>query len=129
MQKKQLTALLALTALVELTGGCAAVLVGAGAGTAIYVTGNLKAPVSEDINTVYQATLKAVEQLELKVSSKTKDALSAKIIARDAQDKKITINLVSASENTTKIAIRVGIFGNEEKSRLIYEKIQKNLKN
>lgn len=128
MRKKQILLLLLCSSLASLAAGCAAVLVGAGAGTAIYVTGDLKAAFPEDINTVYEAAQKAVEQLELKISSKTKDALSATIIARDAKDKKITIKLTATAEKATNLAIRVGIFGNETKSRLIYEQIQKNLK-
>ena len=116
-------------ALLVFVHGCTAVaLVGAGAGTAIYVTGDLETVVAKDINTVYQATLKAIEQLDLKAGTKTKDALAAKIIARDAQDKKITIKLKSKSENATELNIRVGVFGDETKSRLIYEQIKKNLK-
>jgi cytidylate kinase len=111
-----------------LVQGCmAVVLVGAGAGTVMYVRGDLEAVLSNDIDSVYQAAQKSLEQLELKVSSKVKDALAAKIVARDAQDKKITIKLNSTAENTTELNIRIGLFGDEVKSRLIYEQIQKNL--
>ena len=118
-----------LAAVFVLVQGCTTIaLVGAGAGTVIYATGDLETVVAKDITTVYQATLKAIEQLELKVGTKVKDALAAKIIARDAQDKKITIKLKSKSENATELNIRVGVFGDETKSTLIYEQIKKNLK-
>jgi hypothetical protein len=120
---------LLLAAALMFVQGCMTVaLVGAGAGTVMYAKGDLEAVLSNDINSAYEATQKSVKQLELNVSSKVKDELTAKIVARDAQDKKITIRLASTAENTTKISIRVGLFGDETKSRLIYEQIQKNLK-
>lgn len=127
MRTKQVFVPLLLVGLAVLMQGCAVAWVGAGAGTAIYATGDLKAVVSKDINSVYQAAQKSLEQLQLRATTKVKDALAAKIVARDAQDKKITIKFTSTTEDTTKLSIRVGLFGNETKSRLIYEQIRKNL--
>jgi len=108
--------------------GCVAVAVGvAAAGTVAYVKGDLDAVEIGNIDKVYNATLKAMEKLELNVTEKSKDALSAKVIARDSQDKKITIILASTAEGATKISIRVGVFGDKTKSLLIYEQIKKNL--
>jgi hypothetical protein len=110
------------------TGGCLLVAVGAGAaGTVAYMGGDLEAVESRSLAEVYAATLKAVEQLELSTTKESKDALSAVIVARDAQDKKTTIKLRAPAEGSTKISIRVGVFGDETKSRLIYQKIRDNL--
>ena len=129
MRTKHVVLPLLFAAALMLVQGCMTVaLVGAGAGTVMYAKGDLEAVLSNDINSAYEAVLKSLEQLELKVSSKVKDELAAKIVARDAQDKKITIGLASTAENATKLNIRVGLFGDETKSRLIYEQIQKNLK-
>jgi len=109
-------------------GGCLLVAVGAGAaGTVAYLSGDLKAVESRSLEDVYQATFKALEQLELMPTKESKDALSAVVVARDAQDKKITIKLHAPAEGSTKISIRVGVFGDETKSRLIYQKIHDNL--
>jgi hypothetical protein len=109
--------------------GCVAAAVGAGAaGTVAYIRGDLEAVESEDIHTVYASTKKAVGQLGLSVTKDSKDALSAVIVGRDAQDKKITIKLKATAEKTTKLSIRVGVFGSETKSRLIHQKIRDNLK-
>jgi hypothetical protein len=53
--------------------------------------------------------------------------MSASITTRDAQDKKIKIYLAATAEGTTKISIRVGTFGSEAKSRMVYDKIKTNL--
>jgi low affinity Fe/Cu permease len=107
--------------------GCLAVAVGAGAGTVAYLRGDLEALEAKDIDAVYVAAKKAVKQLDLIVSSDAKDALSAEIVVRDAQNKKIAIKLKSTTEGATQISIRVGIFGSETKSRIIYDQIKKNL--
>jgi len=127
MQKQQVFLMVLGISMAIVAQGCVVAAVGAGAGTIAYIKGDLEVVESKIIDVVYEATEKAVEQLGLNVSKKTKDALSATIVARDAQDKKVTIKLKATTENTTKISIRVGIFGSETKSRLIYEQIRDNL--
>jgi len=129
MRKKQVFLMVLLVGTGVLVEGCTVAVVGAAAaGTVAYVRGDLEAVELRDIGTVYEATLKAVDELELNVTKKTKDVLSAVIVARDAQDKKITIKLSATTEKTTKLSIRIGLFGNETKSRLIYQKIRENLR-
>jgi hypothetical protein len=110
-------------------GGCVVVAVGAGvAGTVAYVKGDLEAVEARDIDAVHAATRRALKDLGLTLGRDTRDALSAVIIARDAQDKKIKVKLKSMTAKTTKISIRVGVFGSKTKSNLIYQKIHDYLK-
>ena len=112
-----------------LLGGCMLAAVGAGAaGTVAYVKGDLEAVEAKKLDTVYDATKKALKQLELSVSVDTKDKISATIIARDSSDKKITVKLNAATEDSTKISIRFGTFGSETKSGMVLDKIKENLK-
>ena len=127
MQKRQVFVMLALLGTAVFVQGCVVAAVGAGAaGTVAYIKGDLETVEAKDLDTVYRATEKAMDELELNITQKTKDAMSAKIIARDSQDKKIRIKLGATPEGTTKLSIRVGMFGSETKSRLIYEQIKKN---
>ncbi len=108
--------------------GCVVAAVGVGAaGTIAYVRGDLEAVESHSLDEVYEAAIKALDELELNVISKSKDALTATINARDAQDKKVKIILKKTAEQTTKVSIRIGTFGDETKSRLIYQKLNYNL--
>jgi len=108
--------------------GCMVVAVGAGAaGTVAYVKGDLEAVEAVSLNDAYQATEKAVEEMGLFTISKKKDSLGAIFKLRDSDDKKITIKLTAATESTTKISIRVGTFGSEAKSQMIYGKIKENI--
>ena len=128
MQKKQLCLMVLACLVLIVTSGCVIAAVGAGAaGTVAYIRGDLESVEAESLDKVYSASVQAVEQLELAMVSKQKDALSAEIIARDAQDKKIRIKLAATAEGTTKLSIRIGTFGSETKSRMIYEKIKENL--
>lgn len=129
MLKKQIFLIIMLTGSMLLLQGCVVAAVGLGAaGTIAYVRGDLQAVESESIDEVYEASLKALKELELLPTRKSKDALSAEIVTYDAQDKKILIILKSEAEGTTKLSIRIGVFGSETKSRLIYQKIRDNLK-
>ncbi len=128
MQTKQVLLIVLLTGMAIFSYGCVAAAVGIGAagaaGTIAYVKGDLEAIEAEELDVVYEATVKAVKDLELRLISKTKDALTATIYTRDAEDKKVTITLKRTTEQTTKLSIRIGTFGNETKSRLIYQKIR-----
>lgn len=121
-KKLILTALLAALALY--LQGCMLVAVGAAAGgTVAYVKGDLEATESKDLDTVYAASKKALAQLQYNVTKDSKDALQAVIVTRDAADKKTKIKLTKVTDNSTKISIRVGTFGDKTKSNLIYQKI------
>jgi len=110
--------------------GCLAIAVGAGAaGTVAYLAGDVEVEEPYSIDEVYAATRQAVDELDLHVipGDTDKDALSATVVARDAADKRITIRLKTKTSKTTKLSIRVGTFGDETKSHLIYSKIVERL--
>ncbi|UCG58498.1 MAG: DUF3568 family protein [Phycisphaerales bacterium] len=109
--------------------GCVAAVVGAGAvGTVAYMKGDLESVEAEPVDKVYAATKDALNQFGYAITKDRKDTISAEIIARDSQDKKVTIKLSSAEGRTTKLSIRFGTFGNEARSRLVYDKIRENLR-
>ena len=130
MQVKQVLLIVLLIGTAVIGQGCVAATIGIGAGAAgtiAYVRGDLEAVQSYSLDEIYEATLKAVKELELRSVYKTKDALTATITAYDAQDKKVKIVLKRTTDQTTKISIRIGTFGNETKSMLIYQTILDNL--
>jgi hypothetical protein len=132
MEKKS-TPSLRVFALVLLLGsffavGCAAVLVGsAAAGTVAYVEGELQKTEKGSVAQLAEATEDAFKDLEYKQISKTTDQTSAELIARTSGDDKVTVKLTMATDDTTKVGIRVGMFGNQELSLTILDQIEKNL--
>jgi hypothetical protein len=105
--------------------GCKTTIVSSGGETqATYRLGKLQAQEPQGIDAVYQATQQAMGTLGLNVIQQTKDALQAEIVARDAQDKKITVKLLSVTKDSTKLTIDAGSL---EKDRRVYESIKSNL--
>lgn len=107
--------------------GCVVAAVGAGAGAVAYIRGELEATLDSSLNVAVKATNRAIGQLEFAKVSEKKDALSANLIARTAQDKKVEIDLIKVGDKVTKVKIRVGVFGDEAVSMAILEKIKQGL--
>ena len=109
--------------------GCTAALVAGGAaagiGTYKYIKGELQSTEKVSLDKAYQATEKAVEDLELTITSKQKDAFDGEVIARRATGKKVTIKLKRQSDSVTQIKIRVGTFGDEYISKDILDTMKK----
>ena len=128
---RRVALILLASALVSLTGGCllfvAGAAAGAGAAGYAYVNGVLKATEPASLDRVWSASTGAMKDLEYRISKQTKDALTGELIARNASDKKIEIQLKKVSDNSTEISIRVGTFGDENLSRVILDKIKKRL--
>lgn len=111
------------------TSGCAAFLLGgAAAGTAaLYHYGELQATRNVTLPRAYNASLNALNELGIVVVNKEKDGLSALIIGHGAENKKINIQLRKIFDDVTEINIRIGTFGDELQSRLVFERIEKHL--
>jgi hypothetical protein len=130
LRLRALAASLAVAAMVS-TSGCFLLAVGAagaaGAGTVAYIEGELDATLGNGYDQVVDATNRALAQLQFAQVSESKDAFSAVVIARTAEDKKIKITVTKQGDNLTKVQIRIGVFGDEQKSRAILDKIRAGL--
>jgi hypothetical protein len=118
-------------AALALTSGCFLVAIGVGgavgAGTVAYVRGELDSALSNDYDQVVEATHRAVAQLEYIPVRETKDGSSTDIVAHTADDKKVEIKLIRSGDKLTQVEIRIGLFGDEVRSRQILEKIKADL--
>lgn len=101
--------------------GCAPAIKSSDAG--VYQHGKLYAMSSKDMDSVYAATLAAMDKLQLHVSDKMKDVFSAKVIAKSAEGKIITVKIKPEPGNKAAYEIKVGPFGDEEMSQKIYDEI------
>ena len=127
---RTLTAL-ACAAMIALCSGCFLVAVGAagaaGAGAVAYVRGELDTSLASKYETMVMASNKAIEGLQFAKVSERKDAFSAVLMARTAQDKRINITVTKSGDNLSRVQIRVGTFGDEAMSLSILERIKSNL--
>jgi len=105
--------------------GTAAAAVGVGAYA--YIKGDLKRTYDANIEKAWTASLKSVEELKLATESKTHDAFSGVIKGKMADGTSFEINLKRLGENSTEIGVRLGTFGDRQKSEAIHDKIHSNL--
>lgn len=111
--------------------GCAVVLLGAGAGAGVagatYVMGKLEDEVNAPVSKLQRATVAALKALELPVNKERGDKLAAELESETADQKKIWISITSLTSSRSKILIRVGLMGDEARSRQILQTIHSRL--
>jgi len=105
--------------------GCAPTIVSMDAG--VYQHGTLYAAAGKDLDSVYAATLQAMDKLQLQVIDKAKDVFGAKVRAKSADGELVIVKMQPAVEKRTEYEIHVGAFGNEERSRRIFSEIENAL--
>ncbi len=121
---------LLLLMIIPAIAGCAVALGVAGAGGALgyrYVKGELKVTYNYSFEKVWDATQKALKDLELKVISKRWDMVEGIIEARTGLGKKVKIKAKSKGKTTT-LSIRVGTLGDVDYSLAIKYRIDAYLK-
>jgi hypothetical protein len=119
--------------LLALSGCSRYVVAGAAAGGAVYGTykyskGNLSRNYGAPVPTVWEATLSALDQMGIEPAEKNNDAFGGQVNAKLHDGKSLTVKLVRVADNLTEVGVRVGTFGNEERSEFIHNKIAENLK-
>ncbi len=111
--------------------GCAVLLLGggaaAGAGIVAFTKGELTTAEEADLDRVWAAAQGAMDDLDFVIQSRLTTAGSAKLIARGAGSRRVTVTLERRVGNLTEISVRVGYFGDEPLSRLILQKIRRRL--
>ncbi len=109
--------------------GCAALLVGgaAGAGSVVYIKGQVKEDMTASVPPVHDASISALKELNLPIIEDTHDKLSARIKSRFADGADVWIEIESATAESSKLTIRVGVMGDQHKSRQILDGIHKHL--
>jgi len=105
--------------------GCAPSLVGPDAG--VYSTGKLYAVTGRDMDSVYQAALNALNYLEIETTETAKDFFYARVVAKGADGKTITIRIKPGEGELTNFSIKIGTVGDKHRSEVIYEQIRQNL--
>ena len=109
------------------SGGCRAPTAGDKVAIATYVRGDLEASLTSDFNRVIDATHQAVKELGFTEISAKQEALGAVIVARATSDRKIEISIDSAGKGLTNMKIRIDLFGDEQLSRSLLDKIKTRL--
>ncbi|MDP6545243.1 MAG: DUF3568 family protein [Phycisphaerae bacterium] len=120
-----LVAMLSLSAIL-LTSGCLVAAAGA-AGGVLYAKGDLESSLSATPAQIAAATEKAFVEMKISKTSAVSSDLDAEVIGRSARDKKVTVTSKATGDKISSISIRVGTFGDKDLSRVLFDKIKKNL--
>lgn len=108
--------------------GCAPLVFFAGTVTGIgsyrYYHGVLTVVYEAPYIETWEATLQSLDEMGIKIEKKKHDLTSAKIVAKQADNKTVTISIEYKSSQETELTIRVGFFGDKEASDRIKEKIR-----
>jgi RNase adaptor protein for sRNA GlmZ degradation len=109
--------------------GCLALAVGAagGAAGAVYVKGKLQDEFNRPLPVVHDAAVAAMKDLELKLSEDKVDKISAHMESAFSDGANVWIDMESVSDSRCRITIRVGVTGDEVRSRKIYDSIKQHL--
>ncbi len=118
-----------------LNSGCWLLFVGAVAGaaavTVAYVDGGLDATYGAPFNPVIAATEKAINQLEFAPPEELHDSLSTTFNTHDSKGNRIQVIVTRINDNSTKVAVRVGLIGDSKGDQAmassINDKIRSNL--
>ena len=105
--------------------GCSPTLVGEN--TAVYSMGKLHARVDRYMDSVNEATITALEQLQITVTEKKKDVFAARVFGKTSDGQSITIRINPESNTSTTLSIYTGVLGKETRARTIYEEIREVL--
>ncbi len=133
MKLRKQRALVLLCCLVVGSSGCAPLIAagvgaGAGFGTYSYIEGNLKRDYVGPLSTAWEATLAALDELNIAPNVQEKDYFGGLIEGIMHDGTKVTIKLKRLSDNLTEVGVRVGSFGDRAKSETIHDKIAEKFK-
>lgn len=86
---------------------------------------NATRPYPIDIS--WKSSLRALDSLKISITERSHDDRSAILKGITVKDNSVKLKLESLNPNTTRISIRVGVFGDEIMSREILRRIDNNL--
>ncbi len=111
--------------------GCSVLLFGggdvAGAGMVAYAKGQLSAAEEVELDRAWDVAQGVMEDLDFTIESRHTTATSAKLVARGADNRRVTVGLQKRAGDLTEIQIRVGFFGDEALSRVIFNRMRRRL--
>lgn len=100
--------------------------VGAGSGTYLYISGEMKTDYYHSFDTTWSACQKTVADMRGLDVEPEKEIGNGKISAV-INDEKVRITVTYKAKNVTTVSIRVGLLGNKLSSQMIHDRIGDNL--
>ena len=126
---RRLAGLMSLGISVSVMTGCVPLIIGAaaGAGGVAYVQGVLHKNLDIPIDKLHRISLDALKRLKMTVQTEKVEGAKSTIKAEDVDHAKIKITINKLTENSSQLNIRVGIWGNQTKSQMVLNAIEKKI--
>jgi len=102
-----------LLAAMLMTAGCAALVVGAGAGAGVYtwVKGELIRSYANDFTTTENAAVKSLEHLKMTIEEKDQTPSETILKARQSDGSPVVVKIRTIRYNMTEVSVRCGYVG------------------
>ena len=118
-------------ALAAACSGCVTLLIGAAAGatSVVWYNGEAQSTYDASMDKTWAACEKTFAELNITVTQNDgkDDQLTRVLVGRTQNDEKVKIHLKSLSDSSTKVGVRIGIFGDKDMSARIHGEIRKQL--
>ncbi|MBF0384628.1 MAG: DUF3568 family protein [Candidatus Omnitrophica bacterium] len=110
--------------------GCIPLIIGTavGAGGATYLQGSLGKEYNHPLSETHLAVLRALKNLKLFVKEDELNLNNAKVSFETETGKAGKVSLEALTEEHTKIVIRIGFFGDRDKSYMILNALDKEMR-
>jgi len=120
--------LLVLPVVAVLSGCIVVAAAGAGAAGVVWYRGAAEKSYPTGVIKTYDVTLEVLKANDIVVYEKGADATSGHIEGTLANGKKIKLDLSATGENVTKVKIRIGTWGDKDKTLFLFQKLDDRLK-
>ena len=98
-----------------------------GVGGLVYKEGNLETQYAAPYEKTWNATLSAMQDMRVHIVATAKDATKGVIQGKEADGTNVRTTVEPSDPQITSVTIRVGIMGDEKKSRAIEHRIRIHL--
>ena len=127
---KQRAQLLMLSFFIVQFSGCAAVMVGTAAGVAgayVWAHGNLELTANYPAEKLYDASRDVLDQMGFMIERDRHNRFNANISGRTPGGQRVLIRIEGQSEFSSRIQIRIGMWGDREQSQILLNRILRNV--
>lgn len=127
--QNRLSTALVIALLIALATGCGTLLklTGSEADAIVFESGELRTIEEVPLAELDLACQKAVEMLGYEEIERTYEADSMRLTARTVGGEPVELQLAATRPRRTELRIRIGVLGNEARSRLVLEQIHQSL--
>ena len=120
--------LLCLSGMILIHTGCYPLIIGAaaGAGGMAYAKGNIKTNFDKPLEKTHKAVVEGLKDSGVFITEDSLGVAESRVVGEFEDGEDVVVHLKPLTKNTTKVFLRVGLIGNEDRSMALMDAIKKN---